>query len=124
MTGKRSDRDSASTAPQKAKQEQSRSGSMESEEEKVLRIKRGWRAPDGLELDWEGQGHPDTLAKLRAMEQRAFAASGRIDELRREAGASANPTKDKIVARLGGTDEPAEAEETAEATASSDKKGR
>jgi len=89
---------------------------MEAEEEKLLRMMRGWQAPDGLELEWKGEGHPDTLAKLREMEARAFAASGRIDELRREARAESNPTKDKIVSRLSeDADATAEATETAQA---------
>lgn len=68
---------------------------------------RGAAAPDDLELEWQGEGFPDTLAQLRAIEARAFERSGRIDELRREVGiededeAPAAPTtKDKIVSKL------------------------
>ena len=68
---------------------------------------RGMKAPDALELEWMGENHPDTLAKLRAIEAMAFEQSGRIDELRREVGVEAaapsttdRGAHDKIVAKL------------------------
>lgn len=96
---------------------------LSAEEEKAVRMSQGVRAPDDLQLEWLGQGHPDTLAKLREMERMAFEQSGRIDELRREVGVEAseprNETRDKIVSKLNAEagDAGAEANVTAGAEA-------
>ena len=75
-------------------------------EEKVVRMRHGFRAPDDLELEQVGQDNPDIAARLREIELRALEMSGRMDELRAEVGlededaAVDASTKDKIVSRL------------------------
>ena len=81
-------------------------------EEKVLRMRHGFRAPDDLELEQVGQDNPDVAAKLREIELRALEMSGRLDELRAEVGLDepeSDPSvKGKIIdglaARLGDGD--------------------
>lgn len=69
-------------------------------EEKVVRMRKGWGGPDDLELEQVGSEHEATRAKLREIELRALEMSGRMDELRREAGVGNSPTKQKIIDRL------------------------
>ena len=78
-------------------------GRLDPEEEKVIRMRRGLAAPRDLELEFVGREFPETLARLQEIERMAFTASGRIDELRREAAieTDAPPSaKQKIVSRL------------------------
>ena len=103
---------------------------LDPQEDKVIRMQRGFTAPDGMQLEWEGQDSPDVMAQLRALEERAFVESGRIDELRREAGVedTKDTTKDKIVSKLKTSGQDASVSEEAEASvsseASADKKSR
>ena len=79
---------------------------IEATEEKVVRMRHGFRAPDDLELAQVGQDNPDIAARLREIELRALEMSGRMDELRAEVGLEDEDadvdvaTKDKIVSRL------------------------
>jgi len=59
-------------------------------EEKVVRMRHGLRAPDGLLLEQVGQDDPEVAAKLAEIEQRALQA----------VGVRNNPTKRKIVDSL------------------------
>ena len=74
------------------------------EEEKVLTMRKGYRVRDEHPLGQVGQRWPDVAAKLRAIELRALEKSGRLEELRAEAGLEAAPTdasaKSKIIDRL------------------------
>ena len=45
-------------------------------EEKVVRIRHGLRAPDGLVLEAVGQDDPEVAAKLAEIEARALATVG------------------------------------------------
>lgn len=78
---------------------------IEPAEEKVLRMRHGFRAPDDLELEQVGQDNPDVAAKLREIELRALEMSGRLDELRAEVGldseAPDSSVKGKIIDSLG-----------------------
>ncbi|MEL6547117.1 MAG: hypothetical protein AAFQ82_20995 [Myxococcota bacterium] len=60
------------------------------EEEKVVRMRRGLRAPDDLELEFLDDAHPEIADTLRAMEERALAA----------VGPRSNDSKRKIVKAL------------------------
>ncbi len=96
-------------------------------EEKVIRMTRGLAAPDDLVLDWQGRGHPDTLAQLRAIELAALQHSGRLAELRREAGVAEAPASERkaeaIAARLRAKAQPAaDRAEIVTATAAKSKK--
>ena len=55
-------------------------------EERVVRMRHGFRAPDGMALEQVGQDNPELAAKLREIELRALEMSGRLDELRAEVG--------------------------------------
>ncbi len=74
------------------------------DEEKVVRMRQGYMAPDNLELEQVGQGSPDIAAQLREIELRALEMSGRLDELRAEVGlenpAADSSTKNKIIDQL------------------------
>ena len=95
---------------------------LDPQEEKAIRMHRGLSVSDDMELEWEGQDRPDVMAQLRALEERAFVESGRIDEMRREAGVT-SATKDKIVSKLkDATTSSAEAEAVVSAEASAEKK--
>ena len=59
-------------------------------EEKVMRMRRGYRAPENLALEWVGQDNPELKAKLAAIEQRAL----------QMAGAQPSAAKSKIVSAL------------------------
>ncbi|MBI3179336.1 MAG: hypothetical protein HYZ27_06715 [Deltaproteobacteria bacterium] len=59
-------------------------------EEKVLRMRRGLKAPTSLALEQVGQGHPEVAAKLKAIEERALAM----------VSARSNPAKRRIVSAL------------------------
>ena len=59
-------------------------------EEKVVRMRHGFSAPDDLVLEQQGTDNAAVTAELLAMEQRILAA----------AGSSNNPQKDKIVSAL------------------------
>ena|GEM_PF-5050669 len=87
-------------------------------EERLLRMKEGQNIEDDLPLEQKGVGHPDTMARLREIELEAFMATNRVEEMRREAGISAessdSPTKSKIISRLSG----GQAESVEEATIS------
>ena len=73
-------------------------------EERLLRMKEGRSISDDHPLQQMGVGHADTMAKLREMELEAFMATNRVEELRSEAGVTAEtadgPTKSKIISRL------------------------
>jgi hypothetical protein len=88
------------------------SGRLDPDEEKVIRMRRGLIASDDQPLEFMGRGHPDTLARLREIEHRAFEKSGRLAALKKEAGLdqddldeedepeAQDETKEKIVAAL------------------------
>lgn len=61
-------------------------------EEKVVRMRRGLRAPETLMLGTAAEGHPEAEAALAEMEQRFLA----------EAGPRTNAAKHKIVNALRG----------------------
>ncbi len=63
------------------------------EEEKVLRMRRGLRAPDDHELEFLDDQHPELADELRAIEERAMAA----------VGPRSNDKKRKIVKALRAT---------------------
>lgn len=69
-------------------------------------MRRGLTVPDDMPLERIGQQHPATRAKLLELEERAFERSGRLDELRREAGLPSTKTdtakKAKIIFKLAG----------------------
>lgn len=71
-------------------------------------MRKGITVPDDMPLERIGQQHPATRAKLLELEERAFERSGRLDELRREAGLPSTKTdsakKEKIIAKLAGRD--------------------
>ena len=75
---------------------------------------------DDLPLGRVGQHHPATRAKLDEIEARAFERSGRLDEMRREAGLPVaktdKATKEKIISRL--VKKPATTKASAKSTAS------
>ena len=83
--------------------------SLDAEQEKVIRMRHGFAVPDDLRLAQKSDGLPDhVLQELRAIEQRAFEASGRYAEMAAEAGvdlAAPEPdtrpgVKKKIIDRL------------------------
>ena len=82
-------------------------------EEKVLRMRHGWMAPDTLKLEPVAGDDPELAARLREIELKAYRKSGRLDELRRDVGLEERPesdveTREKIIERLralGGDDE-------------------
>src|SRR5687768_9036015 len=90
------------TSKRTASREQS--GALDPVEEKVVRMRRGVRAPEDMPLERVGQHHPATRAKLQEIEERAMRQSGRLDELRREVGLPVATTdtqkKKKIIERL------------------------
>lgn len=67
-------------------------------------MRKGQTVPDDMPLERVGQQHPATRLKLMEIEARAFERSGRLDELRREAGLPATKTdvakKEKIIGKL------------------------
>lgn len=69
-----------------------RTRTMTATEEKVVRMRHGFRAPDSMKLEQVGTGHPETAAMLASIEKRAIAAVGTRN----------NPTKRKIVSALRG----------------------
>ncbi len=76
-------------------------------EEKVLRMRHGSRVPDDMPLMQKAAGMPDVMAQLKAMEERAFRMSGRLDELRAELGVeeeARSTAKSKIIAQLSEQD--------------------
>ena len=81
-------------------------------EENVARMRNGLAGSDDLVLTQKGAGNADVMAKLRAIELRAFEESGRLDELRQEVGLA--PTnierdrKQKIVGGLRAKSRPAD----------------
>lgn len=103
MTDRTSQRKGAKTT---VVTEETRSAGIDAAEEKVVRMRHGFGAPDDLVLEQVGQDNPDIAARLREIELRALEMSGRMDELRAEVGLEDEdaavdvPTKDKIVSRL------------------------
>lgn len=59
-------------------------------EEKVVRMRHGFKAPKTLVLEQVGQANPEVAAKLRTIEERAMAA----------VAARKSPTKRRIVSAL------------------------
>ena len=59
-------------------------------EEKVVRMRYGLRAPDGMVLEQLGEGQPEVAEQLAEIERRALAA----------VGARTNPSKRKIISAL------------------------
>ena len=49
---------------------------LSSVEEKVIRMRHGLAAPDSLVLEHQGNGNPELMAKLEAMERRVMAMNG------------------------------------------------
>ena len=103
---------------------------LDASEERIIRMRNGLPLPDSMPLGRKGEGFPDVLAQLRAMEEEAFAATGRIDDLRREIGVEVGEgddasTKGKIVASLKGkADVSDEATEDADAQVTTTAKTR
>ncbi|MEQ8274372.1 MAG: hypothetical protein RKU31_11955 [Deltaproteobacteria bacterium] len=69
-------------------------------------MRHGFPVPDELELEQVGQDNEALRQQLLAIEMRAFEKSGRLDEMRQEAGigddVETDPdTKQKIIDRLG-----------------------
>lgn len=66
-------------------------------------MRHGLGASDDMELGRVGEEHPATRAKLRELELRALERSGRLEQLRKEAGLpeASQGTKQKIISRLG-----------------------
>ncbi|MFO0724899.1 MAG: hypothetical protein U1E65_14055 [Myxococcota bacterium] len=100
MTTKREQaRGKAKTATVEAK-----SSELSAPEERALRMRFGLEVGPSQRLGSKAEGRPDVMAKLLEIERRAFVKSGRIDELRRQAGvevaAPASAKKDKIVGKL------------------------
>jgi DNA-directed RNA polymerase sigma subunit (sigma70/sigma32) len=62
------------------------------QEEKVVRMRHGFRAPETMRLEQVGQEHPETAAMLASIEKRALTA----------VGTRSSPTKGKIVSALRG----------------------
>ena len=62
------------------------------QEEKVVRMRHGFRAPETMKLEQVGQDHPETAVMLASIERRALTA----------VGTRSNPTKRKIVGALRG----------------------
>ena len=62
------------------------------QEEKVVRMRHGFRAPETMKLEQVGRDHPETAAMLASIERRAISA----------VGTRSNPTKGKIVGALRG----------------------
>lgn len=110
-----------------------RSG-LQPEEEKVLRMRYGLVLPDDQPLPQKGEGRPDVQAKLLEIERRAFEMSGRLAQMRAEAGLDdeeeapeASPSKKKIIDKLkakrgGGSDKKAAVTASAKAKPKSGKK--
>lgn len=78
-------------------------------EERVLRARRGAPIPDDLPLAQKDDGlPPEVTARLRALEERAFRKTGRLEELRADleraetAEAERDARRRKIVAHLRG----------------------
>jgi hypothetical protein len=69
-----------------------RTRTLTAQEEKIVRMRHGFRAPTDLKLEQVGQDHPDTAAMLASIEKRAIAA----------VGSRATPTKRKIISALRG----------------------
>ena len=65
---------------------------MTATEEKVVRMRHGFRAPETMKLEQVGNDHPETRAMLAAIEKRALAA----------VGTRSTSTKSKIVSALRG----------------------
>jgi hypothetical protein len=61
-------------------------------EEKVVRMRHGFRAPETMKLEQVGQDNPETKAMLASIERRAITA----------VGTRSNSTKSKIVGALKG----------------------
>ncbi|MEZ0313732.1 MAG: hypothetical protein ACAI38_18340 [Myxococcota bacterium] len=59
-------------------------------EEKVVRMRQGFRAPETMKLEQVGNDHPETRAMLASIEKRAIAA----------VGTRTNSTKRKIIGAL------------------------
>jgi DNA-directed RNA polymerase sigma subunit (sigma70/sigma32) len=62
------------------------------QEEKVVRMRHGFRAPESMKLEQVGQNHPEAAAMLASIERRAMAA----------VGTRTSSTKRKIVGALRG----------------------
>jgi DNA-directed RNA polymerase sigma subunit (sigma70/sigma32) len=77
---------------------------LDSTEEKVIRMRHGVGAPDEMPLPRVGQDRADVAEQLRQIELRALEKSGRLKQLQEEAGlepVDANPgVKAKIIDRL------------------------
>lgn len=72
-------------------------------EEKALRMRHGFALPDTDPLPRVGQDRPDVAKKLLELELRALEKSGRLDQLRREAGVEVDAgqvAKQKIISGL------------------------
>lgn len=75
---------------------------LDPEEERVVRMRHGYRRPDDAPLPQKAEGDPELQAKLREIERQAFEASGRAEKMKEEAEAEAkaDAKKQKIVDRL------------------------
>ena len=87
---------------------------LEAEQERAVRMRYGFVAPDDLALPQKSAGLPDEVAaQLLEIERRAFEQSGRYAELAAEVGvdladpkqAAHQAVKRKIIDRLKGDDD-------------------
>ncbi|MBC7794560.1 MAG: hypothetical protein H7Z43_12725 [Clostridia bacterium] len=69
---------------------EARTRTLTAQEEKIVRMRHGFRAPETMKLEQVGQDHPAAAATLASIEKRAISA----------VAARANPTKRKIVGAL------------------------
>lgn len=72
-----------------------RTRTLTAQEEKIVRMRHGFRAPDTLKLEQVGQDHPAAAAMIASIEKRAIGAVGAQSP-------AANTTKSKIVSALRG----------------------
>lgn len=59
---------------------------LDPEQERAVRMRRGFPVSDEQPLPQKGEGRPDVKAQLRALELEAFEKSGRYAELAAEVG--------------------------------------
>lgn len=102
-------------------------------------MRYGLVLPDDQPLPQKGEGRPDVQAKLLEIERRAFEMSGRLAQMRAEAGLDeeeeapeapeASPSKKKIIDKLkakrgGGSDKKAAVTASASAHKAKPKSGK
>ncbi|NJK89148.1 MAG: hypothetical protein HC923_06895 [Myxococcales bacterium] len=80
---------------------------LSAEEERTIRMRHGWTLPSDVPLGRKSEGNRELEQRLLEMEQRAFEASGRLEELRARARAeeARESKRDKIVRALAEPDD-------------------